>query len=228
MSAAIGMGEQDQSERLKFENELKRIVQASNKAGLSLRVIGSLAFQIHCPQFGYLQAALGRAYTDIDFAGYRKQTSEIKALLAGLGYIEEREVFIFSEGYRSIFNHPNNGLHVDVFFNKLDFCHTIKWEGRLEVDKPTIPLTETINIGYVAQLCGNDWGLWRTITMNLDKVRLLAQNYEQLTPEQKAKITTQVEAAQARLDEEPKSLAWRLRAKVGDRFKWYKEVDEVQ
>ena len=64
--------------------------------------------------------------------------------------------------------------------------------------------------------------------MNLDKVRLLAQNYEQLTPEQKAKITTQVEAAQARLDEEPKSLAWRLRAKVGDRFKWYKEVDEVQ
>jgi len=228
MSAAIGMGEQDQSERLKFENELKRIVQASNKAGLSLRVIGSLAFQIHCPQFGYLQAALGRAYTDIDFAGYRKQTSEIKALLAGLGYIEEREVFIFSEGYRSIFNHPNNGLHVDVFFNKLDFCHTIKWEGRLEVDKPTIPLTETINIGYVAQLCGNDWGLWRTITMNLDKVRLLAQNYEQLTPEQKAKITTQVEAAQARLDEEPKSLAWHLRAKVGDRVKWYKEVDEVQ
>ena len=228
MSAAIGMGEQDQSERLKFENELKRIVQASNKAGLSLRVIGSLAFQIHCPQFGYLQAALGRAYTDIDFAGYRKQTSEIKALLAGLGYIEEREVFIFSEGYRSIFNHPNNGLHVDVFYDKLDFCHTIKWEGRLEVDKPTIPLTETINIGYVAQLCGNDWGLWRTITMNLDKVRLLAQNYEQLTPEQKAKITTQVEAAQARLDEEPKSLAWRLRAKVGDRVKWYKEVDEVQ
>jgi len=227
MSAAIGMGEQDQSERLKFENELKRIVQASNKAGLSLRVIGSLAFQIHCPQFGYLQAALGRAYTDIDFAGYRKQTSEIKALLAGLGYIEEREVFIFSEGYRSIFNHPNNGLHVDVFYDKLDFCHTIKWEGRLEVDKPTIPLTETINIGYVAQLCGNDWGLWRTITMNLDKVRLLAQNYEQLTPEQKAKITTQVEAAQARLDEEPKSLAWRLRAKVGDRVKWYKEVDEV-
>jgi len=75
------MGEQEQSERLKFENELKRIIQASEEAGLLLRVIGSLAFQIHCPQCGYLQAAMGRAYTDIDFAGYRKQTSEIKSLL---------------------------------------------------------------------------------------------------------------------------------------------------
>ena len=31
----------------------------------------------------------------------------------------------------------------------------------------------------------------------------------------------------ARLEKEPKSLAWKLRARVGDRVKWYKEVDEV-
>jgi len=255
------MGEQEQSERLKFENELKRIIQASEEAGLLLRVIGSLAFQIHCPQCGYLQAAMGRAYTDIDFAGYRKQTSEIKSLLASLGYVEEREVFIVSEGCRSIFNHPNSGLHVDVFYDKLDFCHTIKWEGRLELDRPTIPLAEmllekmqiveinekdvidtimlllehslgdsdaeTINIVHVAELCSNDWGLWRTTTMNLDKIRALAQGYGQLTTEQKARIDSQVKTALARLDREPKSLAWRLRARVGDRVKWYKEVDEV-
>jgi len=261
MPGTIGMGEQEQSERLKFENELKRIIQASEEAGLLLRVIGSLAFQIHCPQCGYLQAAMGRAYTDIDFAGYRKQTSEIKSLLASLGYVEEREVFIVSEGCRSIFNHPNSGLHVDVFYDKLDFCHTIKWEGRLELDRPTIPLAEmllekmqiveinekdvidtimlllehslgdsdaeTINIVHVAELCSNDWGLWRTTTMNLDKIRALAQGYGQLTTEQKARIDSQVKTALARLDREPKSLAWRLRARVGDRVKWYKEVDEV-
>ena len=38
----------------------------------------------------------------------------------------------------------------------------------------------------------NDWGLWRTTTMNLEKVRLLSQGYEQLTDEQKRTIDTQV------------------------------------
>ena len=261
-SSSIGMGEQDRAEREKFENELKRVLKASDDAGIILRVIGSLAFQMHCPKFGYLQAAMGRAYTDIDFAAYHKQTKEIQALMAGLGYRENREVFIVSEGDRSIFERPDVGLHIDVFYGKLDFCHVIHWDGRLEVDHPSIPLAEmllekmqivqinekdiidtimlllehplgdedreTINIKRVAGLCSTDWGLWRTTTMNLDKVRQLAQGYEQLNAGQKETIASQVKAALARIDQEPKPLAWRLRARVGDRVKWYKEVDEVQ
>jgi hypothetical protein len=257
----IGMGEQDRAERDKFEGELKRIIKASDDAKILLRVIGSLAFQMHCPTYGYLQEAMGRAYTDIDFGAYRKQTKEIKELMTRLGYTENREVYIVSEGERSIFDRPEVGLHVDVFYEKLDFCHTIYWAGRLEVDGPTIPLAElllekmqivrinekdiidtimllmehplgdhddgTINIKRIAELCSTDWGLWRTTTMNLDKVRRLAQGYEQLTNEHKAHIDTQVAAALNRIEQEPKSLAWRLRARVGDRVKWYKDVDEV-
>jgi hypothetical protein len=48
------MGEQDQAERERFEQELKRIIQASDEAGVLMRVIGSLAFQMHCDQFGFL------------------------------------------------------------------------------------------------------------------------------------------------------------------------------
>ena len=65
--------QQDRAERDKFENELKRILKASEDAGVLMRVIGSLAFQMHCPKYGYLQQAMGRAYTDIDFAAYGKQ-----------------------------------------------------------------------------------------------------------------------------------------------------------
>src|SRR5512138_3914620 len=86
---------------------------------------------------------------------------------------------------------------------------------------------ETINIKRIAELCAADWGLWRTVTMNLDKVRTLAQGYDQLTPEQKTAVTRQVAAALARIESEPKALPWRLRARVGDRVKWYKDVDEV-
>jgi hypothetical protein len=261
MNNPVGMGEQDRSEREKFENELKRILKASDDSAVLLRVIGSLAFQMHCPQYGYLQAAMGRAYTDIDFAAYSKQTKQIQALMTSLGYTENREVFIASEGDRAIYENPASGLHVDVFYEKLDFCHIIRWEGRLEVDSPTIPLTElllekmqivkinekdvidsimlllehalgeadkeTINIKRVAMLCANDWGLWRTTTMNLGKVKQLAHSYPQLSVEQKQKLESQVDEILSRLDKEPKPLAWRLRDRVGDRVKWYKEVDEV-
>jgi hypothetical protein len=255
------MGEQNQPEREKFENELKAILKASEDAGILLRVIGSLAFQMHCPKYGYLQAAMGRAYTDIDFGAYSSQAKQISELMTGMGYVDNREVYIGSEGERAIFDKPSTGLHVDIFYEKLDFCHTIYWKDRLEVDYPTIPLTElllekmqivqinekdiidtimlllehslgnvdeeTINIKLAAQLCANDWGLWRTTTMNLDKVKQLAQHYTQLTPEQKSKVTSQVDDILTRLNDEPKPLAWRLRSRVGDRVKWYKEVDEV-
>jgi hypothetical protein len=262
LSSAIGMGEQDRAEREKFENELKRILKASSEAGIVLRVIGSLAFQLHCPKFGYLQAAMGRAYTDIDFAAYHRQTKEIQGLLSGLGYKEDREVFIVSEGGRAIFEKPGIGIHLDVFYEKLAFSHVIYWNNRLEIDNPSIPLAEmllekmqiyqinekdiidtimlllehplgeidveTINIKYVAGLCCNDWGLWRTTTMNLDKVRQLAQGYKQLSNEQKERIGSQVKTALSRIEQEPKSLAWRLRSRVGDRVKWYRDVDEVK
>ena len=261
-SSSIGMGEQDLEERQKFENELKTILKAGEEAGILLRVIGSLAFQLHCPQYGYLQAAMGRAYTDLDFAAYGRQSKLIQEILTSFGYVENRAVFINSEGERAIFDKPGAGLHVDVFYEKLDFCHTIYWKDRLEVDSPTIPLAElllekmqivkinekdvidtimlllehplgegdheVINIKRVAKLCAEEWGLWRTTTMNLAKVQQLAQEYEQLTAEQKQKVTEQVQTALRGIESEPKPMAWKLRARVGDRLKWYKDVDEVQ
>ena len=74
-NSSIGMGEQDRSEREKFENELKAILKASDDANILLRVIGSLAFQMHCPQFGYLQAAMGRALRT-DFAAYADRANK--------------------------------------------------------------------------------------------------------------------------------------------------------
>lgn len=263
MTSTIGMAPQDAAERARFENEVRRIVAAGNEAGVALRVLGSLAFQMHCPQFGGLQAKLGRAYTDIDFASYGRQARPIRELLTGqLGYVEEREVFINSEGNRAIFEHSANGLHVDIFYDRLDFCHVIRWDGRLEVDSPTLPLAEmllekmqivkinekdvidtimlllehplgagdkeTVNLPLVSRLCAADWGLWRTVTMNLNKVRQLAQNYTQLSADEKSKVAAQAEAALAALDAEPKPLAWKMRDKIGDRVKWYKDVEEVK
>ncbi len=86
---------------------------------------------------------------------------------------------------------------------------------------------ETININRISKLCSQDWGLWRTITMNLEKVSQLGQTYTDLGDTEKARISAQVDSALKRINDEPKSFSWKVRSKVGDRVKWYQEVDDI-
>ena len=244
-----------------FEAEAERLIGAARERGVTLRLLGALAVAHHCQRFGHLQQAMGRHYTDIDLAGYGRQGRDIQRLMADLGYGEDRGVYVESEGSRLVFAHPGSGLHVDVFLDKLEFCHTISWNGRLERDDPTIPLAElllekmqivqinekdvidtvmlllehplgatddeTVNEEFIARLCGRDWGLWRTVTMNLGKVGQLAAGYRQLSEEEQRAVRSQTDALLERIEREPKSLAWKLRARVGDRKKWYRDVDEL-
>ncbi len=259
----VGIGRQDPAERLRFEGEVARILEAAKAARLTLRILGALAFHLHCPRYGYLQAALGRIYTDIDLAGYSREAPAVHKLFAGhLGYTADQMIYVESEGARMIFEQPNHHVHVDVFFDRLDFNHTISWRSRLERDAPTVPLAELflekmqivrinakdvidtivlllehplgdsdneiIDIGRIARMCADDWGLWRTTTMNLEKVKQLLSGFPQLTEEQRRAVADQVDRALARISAEPKTLAWRMRNRIGDRMKWHKDVDEVR
>ena len=259
--SAIGMSKQTDEQRLLFEQEAVRIVNKATEQGLTLRLLGSLAFHLHCPEYNRLQKELGRAYTDIDYAGYKAQAAQIGKFLSKIGYREDLEVNTLFAGERLIYNHPSSGLHIDIFFDKLNFCHEISWMDRLEVDQPTIPLAEmllekmqiirinekdiidtmilllehplgdhdqeTIHIARISKLCAHDWGLWRTITMNLRKVAQLGQGYEQLTAEEKERLTSQVDMAFEWINAEPKTFSWKMRSKIGDRVKWYQEVDDI-
>jgi hypothetical protein len=55
----------------------------------------------------------------------------------------------------------------------------------------------------------------------------MADHYPQLSDEQKVHVDSQVKLALKRIEDEPKATSWKLRARVGDRVKWYKDVDEV-
>ncbi len=247
-------------DRTEFEREAGRLLALSREQGVTLRLVGALAFARRCPGHVHLQETLGREYTDIDFAGYGREADRILSFLSGAGYVDDPQVFVDSEGSRMILENPETRLHLDVFLDKLEFCHTVSWKGRLEIDGETIPLAEMlmqkmqivrinekdlidtimlllehplteddggINIDRIAKVCAKDWGWWRTLTMNLDKVQQMAASYPQLTDEEQARIAAQVALARARIEAEPKSLGWKLRAKVGDRKKWYREVDDL-
>ena len=87
---------------------------------------------------------------------------------------------------------------------------------------------DTLNVARIAQLCAEDWGLWRTTTTNLEKLQRFAASHPKLDDGQKAHLVAQVAALHRRLDAEPKPLAWRLRARIGERVKWYNDVEEVR
>jgi tellurite resistance protein len=87
---------------------------------------------------------------------------------------------------------------------------------------------DAINVARVAALCAEDWGLWRTTTMNLEKLERFAESHAKLDQDQKARLAASIEALRRRLDAEPKPLAWRMRARIGERVKWYNDVEEVR
>jgi hypothetical protein len=85
---------------------------------------------------------------------------------------------------------------------------------------------DEVNARRIAELCGSDWGLWRTLTANLATVRDRAGDYA-LSADDLVAVTRRVESLLARIEAEPKSRAWRLRARVGDRVRWYELPEEV-
>ncbi|HEX8854175.1 MAG TPA: nucleotidyltransferase family protein [Thermoleophilaceae bacterium] len=83
-----------------------------------------------------------------------------------------------------------------------------------------------INCDYVASLCSRDWGLWRTCTLNLERIRSAVARYD-LAPEQQDVIVSRIDELRRRIDDAPKSTRWKLRARVGERVRWYDEPEEV-
>jgi hypothetical protein len=90
----------------------------------------------------------------------------------------------------------------------------------------------TISLTRITALTSADWGWWRTVTGNLDKLRLFRAT--QLQPEElefsrppRFDVEAQIAALRAAIDDAPKTRRWKLRAQVGDRLQWFQEPEEV-
>ncbi len=127
-----------------FVAEALRIVDEAEAEGIKLRILGSLAYRIHCPQNLEMFAKMERALTDIDFAAEKRQSRQIKQFLSASGYLEDERMTVSTEGSRYYFEHPDTKLGVDVFMNELYFCHRIPFEGRLDLDRPTISTADLL------------------------------------------------------------------------------------
>jgi hypothetical protein len=85
---------------------------------------------------------------------------------------------------------------------------------------------DSVNGARIAELCSDDWGLWRTITGNLQDCKRRVDAYE-IDDDTRALVDRRVAQLLERIEAEPKSRGWRRRAKVGEKKRWYDLPEEV-
>ena len=233
--------------------EGQRVLDAAQAKGVPLRLLGGVAVRLRSAG---LPAALQREYKDLDFATSRKGVGETQTLLRDLGYDPHVGFNAMNSRERLLFFDDANARQVDVFVGAFRMCHAIPLEARLGVDPGTVPLAELlltklqiielnekdvrdtvalllehdvtdddsgVNAARVAGLCADDWGLWRTITHNLGGVASHLDAYDV----DRERVAGRLQRLQERIEAEPKSRGWRLRAKVGERKRWYELPEEV-
>jgi hypothetical protein len=244
-----------------FIREAKKIIAKAEEHGVFLRLIGALAFNLHCPEYNYIHEKWGRVFTDTDFVSRSEYGTVVLRLYRELGYRDDEMITTLHGASRMVFDHQKSGFHSDVFYDKLDFCHLLPLRERLEVDELTIPLAElflekmqivqinekdlvdtamlirehtvgngdleTINGAVIGRLLAADWGFWRTVTANMKKTEISLEQFDLFTAADKAEIRQKLTEIRRYIDQAPKTVAWKMRNKIGDKLKWYKEVDEL-
>ncbi len=95
---------------------------------------------------------------------------------------------------------------------------------------------EKINSSYIADLLSDDWGFYYTATTNLKKMVEILENLEtaskevnidplKIPNEERATIVGRIQHLLKVIEERPKSLRWKMRAKLGTTKRWYNEVE---
>jgi hypothetical protein len=235
-------------------------VEAANRKGIALKLLGGQAIRYLTPGFPPRR----RADQDMDFASVSTARRPVTELLAELGFESDRR-FNNLHGHRQMyFTSPVEGISVDVIMDRLQMCHVLEFSSRIDRMPVTLDVSDlllsklqvveqnekdvhdivyllaaheiregdepgTIGLARLTEVLGGDWGWWRTATGNLDRVvDLVRGELSRLLPGGASYDPGEQAAALRRhADTMPKSLKWKLRARVGERARWYELPEEV-
>ncbi|NWG10216.1 hypothetical protein HXY33_00440 [Candidatus Bathyarchaeota archaeon] len=268
-----------------FMQESREIVKKATEQGITMRILGGLAIAIHCEEHREFAKKLGRLgagvvegqeYSDIDFITYRGQRGKTREFFDKIGYVKRKATLSTAASERQVYYHPHGWFYVDVFFDKLLVAnHPIDFTRRLELDYPTIAVTdmllekiqmweafsikdlkdcllllrshdikeesekESIDASYMAKLFAHDWGFWYTATTNLKRLQKFVVEMDKLGPEaevdpkqiestDREEINARINALLERIEKEPKSFGWTMRARIGTKKRWYNHVERPE
>lgn len=83
-----------------------------------------------------------------------------------------------------------------------------------------------LELPRLEEVCGADWGLFTTAGDNLDSLDGMRAELP-LAADASARLDERIEAVRRALDGAKKTMAWKVRAKVGRKVRWYETPEEV-
>jgi hypothetical protein len=182
----------------------------------------------------------------------------VQKLFESLGYQGDQRFNTLNGHQRLLYLDGVNGRQIDIFIDRMKMCHVIELGRRLSHDGPALtpadlllsklqvyeinmkdlvdaiallldhPIADhdddAMNAGYLAHLTSEDWGLYRTLQLNIERVRGAATALDVDAD----RINQRLDELWERIERQPKSLKWKLRARIGDRVSWYQLPEEVR
>jgi hypothetical protein len=87
---------------------------------------------------------------------------------------------------------------------------------------------DQVGMERVADLCASDWGWWKTVNTVAGRTIEFSEAWESEHGGDHSLARERLAELIARLEEMPKSRKWKMRARVGERVRWYDEPEDVE
>ena len=121
--------------------EALRLIDKATAAGLTVRLMGGLAFHAQVPQW---TARIERERRDIDLATLARDRPGFTQLMTSSGYLADKQYNALYGRKQLYFVDEARGRPVDVLIDGLEMCHAFDFSDRLGVATPTLPLAELL------------------------------------------------------------------------------------
>jgi hypothetical protein len=85
---------------------------------------------------------------------------------------------------------------------------------------------KSIDVDYIIDMMRQDWGFYYTFTTNLKRVPEYLSEFSSIRDDQRSLIQDRINKLLEAIEAAPKTLGWKMRAKIGTRSRWYQEVSD--
>jgi len=234
----------------------RRIAEAAAERGLPLRVIGGVAVALLCPSSRRPPLQREYADIDLaTTGGARSGVVELMEALGYSGDREfntlhgHRRLYFWDEANQrqvDVFVDEANLCHridlkrrietvpltvslADLTVLKLQVVETNE-KDLLDIcaifaDHDLSEDDSGVNAPYIAKLTASDWGLWRTLGIVAERAEQFALGLADFPAREV--VVDRLRRLRRELDTVPKTRVWKMRARVGDRKRWYELPEEV-
>jgi hypothetical protein len=225
----------------------QHLTSTGDERGVALRALGGVGVLMHCP----VARSTGphREFADLDVAVPRDAARQLPELFQAAGYDPDKRFNALQGDRRMIFHGPAG--KVDVFVGVFEMCHKLDLSPRLALERDTLTASDLlmtklqvvevnqkdvddaalllseheldegpgdhIDLAYLRTLVYDDWGLWRTATGTL-----------KLVAERRDDVAGSARGIAGALEDAPKGKRFRMRARIGERKRWYELPDEIK